>query len=212
MTPATGLTLADELSTALKTLNRISKKDYGSSFKDLLKDPDRRRRSQRMRQITGVAMKHEFSRIVPARSGQVPHKWKIDPDLLAARPSTDWSLELLSVYPNRLPNETGKEVALRLKRETLLGRAFVKSLHEYVCKDGPTRETVKDLMQQIGLGEFAELATPKGLMKCGAGSLFAYLATIMPFLPSAGIAVATIVLCVLGLDAVCRTSGDGTTD
>jgi hypothetical protein len=199
---------ADEFRVALNTLSSIAEKDYGISFEDLLKDSDQRRRSQRMRQITGVAMKRDFSRLVPGRSGQVPHQWKIDPVALAARPDSDWTFKILEVYPDRTPQETGKDVALRLKRETLLGRAFVKSLHEYICIDGETRKTVKDIITNIGLQELAELASPEGLIKVGAGSLFAYLVTIMPFLPSGGIAVATIVVCVVGLKSICRESGE----
>jgi hypothetical protein len=154
-----------------------------------------------------VTLKKRYSRRADERSGEVSHKWKIDPQALADKPDSDWELKLLELSPDRLPGETGKDIALRLHRETLLARTFLRSLHDYVCQDGPARQMVKDIMTEVNLGEFSALATPKGLIKVGAGSLFAKLTVVMPLIPSAGIALATIVICVVGLDALCRNYG-----
>jgi hypothetical protein len=197
----------EEFRSALKTFDHISRTDYQLSFKSILEDTDRRHRGHRVRHLTGVAMKQDFSRLVPGQSGEVPHKWKIDPSLLATTSATDnWGLQMLSVYPGRGPGESTKDVALRLHRETFLARAFILSLHGYVCKDGPARKKVKQIMREIGLKELADCATPEGLIKVGAGSLLIYLKGIMPFVPAAGIAIAAIILCCLGLDSVCKTS------
>jgi hypothetical protein len=199
--------LFDAFRHATKMFDEISEKDYNLPFGKVLEDTDERHRSHRVRHLAGVAMKRDFSKIVPEKSGEVPHKWKIDPGILATTPEPDhWGLQILGVYPGREPGETPKKVALRLHRETLLARAFIQSLHEYICKDGPTRARVKQIMKEIGLKEISECATPGGLIKIGAGSLYAFLLPVMPFVPATGIAVATIVICCVGLDAICRTS------
>jgi hypothetical protein len=70
----------------------------------------------------------------PFRNGK--YKWRIDNDRPARNSTDDWELRMLAAYPGRAPRESVKQLVVRLKRETLLGRAFVQSLHAYVCKPG----------------------------------------------------------------------------
>jgi hypothetical protein len=200
--------IGPELQSTLRTFDLISRKDYGRSFKAIVKDANKRRRSHRMRHLLGVAMKMKYSRIVSEQSGEVPHKWMIDPALLSKRSTEDWELRALWVSPERRTSESAKDVALRLHRETLLAKAFLKSIHQYICEDGVIRKQVKEILTEIGLNEFADVATPRGMIKMGAGYLLAYLTPLLSGIPAAGVAVATVVLCVLGLDAVCAASGD----
>jgi hypothetical protein len=95
----------------------------------------------------------------------------------------------------------------RLHRETLLAKAFLKSIHQYICEDGDTRKQVENILTEIGLKELVGAATPKGMIKMGAGYLLVYLTPILG-IPAAAVAIAAVVLCVLGLDAVCAASGD----
>jgi hypothetical protein len=197
-----------KLKSTLRTFDHISRKDYGLSFRAILKDTNKGRRSHRMRHLLGVSMKMSYSRIVYEQSGEVPHKWRIDPALLSKKSTKDWELSALWVSPERRSNESVKDVALRLHRETLLAKAFLKSIHQYICEDGDTRKQVKKILTEIGLKEFADVATPTGMIKMGAGYLLVYLTPLLTGIPAAGVAVATVVLCVLGLDAVCAASGD----
>ncbi|CAL79780.1 hypothetical protein BRADO6129 [Bradyrhizobium sp. ORS 278] len=201
-------TISDEYESVLSTFDAIARKDYGQSFRKILEDADNRRRLRRFRHILGVSMKMDFSLVVPHKAGEVPHRWIIDPPLLAKKSSKDWQIRVLTVYPDRRPGESGKDVALRLKRETFLARAFVKSVHQYICDDAETRKKVKDILTEIGLKEAADIATPKGMIKVGAGSLLAYLGPPLGAIPATGVAVAVVVLLVLGLDAVCAASKD----
>ncbi len=197
-----------ELKSTLQAFNVIARKDYGVPFKKILKDTNKRRRAGRMRHLLGVSMKMSYSRIVREQSGEVPHKWMIDPMLLSKKSVKDWELRVLSVSPERRSHESAKEVALRLHRETLLAKAFLKSIHQYICEDGETRKKVKEILSGIGLKEFADAATPTGLIKIGAGSLLVYLTPLLSGIPATGVAVATVVLCVLGLDAICAAYRD----
>lgn len=83
----------------------------------------------------------------------------------------------------------------------------MKSIHQYICEDGDTRKQVENILTEIGLKELVGAATPKGMIKMGAGYLLVYLTPILG-IPAAAVAIAAVVLCVLGLDAVCAASGD----
>lgn len=196
----------EDFEPTLKTFDIIARKDYGCSFRAVLQDRDKGRRSHRVRHILGVSMKKDFSTIVPEPSGEVPHRWKIDPALLEKKSAKDWELRVLAVSPERLPDESGRDVALRLHRETLLAKAFMTSIHQYICEEPETRKKVKKILTEMGLKEAADVATPKGLIKVGAGGLLAYLGPALGAFPATGVAVATVVLLVLGLDAVCAAS------
>jgi hypothetical protein len=89
----------------------------------------------------------------------------------------------------------------------LLGRAFVRSIHAYVCKDPPTRKKVRDILKNAGLEEFSGLATPEGAFKAAVIYMVPKLIVVLgsPF-PAFGIAIVAIVIAVLGLDAICSLS------
>jgi hypothetical protein len=128
---------------------------------------------------------------------------------LACKSENDWELRILETYPGRASGETCKEVALRLKREVLLGRAFVQSIHSYICKDAETRTRVKQILKQAGVEEFSGVATPEGALKASLIWLVPHLSPIVGgFYPAVAIASVALVLAVLGLDAICRSSSD----
>jgi hypothetical protein len=102
-----------ELKSTLRTFDQISRKDYGLSFREVLKDNNKRRRSHRMRHLLGVSMKMSYSRIVPEKSGEVPHKWKIDPALLRKKSTNDWELRVLWASPERRLNDSTERRFLR---------------------------------------------------------------------------------------------------
>jgi hypothetical protein len=186
---------------ALKALNALSKAAYGKSFAALVEDKNLRARNQRIRQLSGVMLKRDFSRqITHVRSDTMRSQWRIDPQALASKPATDWEFKILMASPVRQPGETGKNVAARLRRETHLGRAFVQTLHAYLCDDKQVRKQVMKALHDAGLAAFAGFATPKGLLKAGGASLYGVLLTALPNgVAAAGIAVAAVVVCTLGL-------------
>jgi hypothetical protein len=203
--------MAQEVELAFRTFDYVSRKAYNIRFHEVLSESNKRRRSSRVRQISGVVLKLNYSqerKILHPLTGRTEYRWRIDSDKLARKPDNDWELRILEAYPGRAPGETGKGVALRLKRETLLGRAFVQSLHSYVCKDADTRARVKQILKEGGLEEFAGLATPRGALKASVIWLVPHLSPFFGFYAAAGIVVAALVLATLGLDAICRSSSE----
>src|SRR5450631_911237 len=89
---------------ALKSMNALSKAAYGKSFATLVKDKNLRARNQRIRQLSGVMLKRDFSRqIAHVRSDTMRSQWRMDPQALASKPSTDWEFKILMASPVRQP-------------------------------------------------------------------------------------------------------------
>jgi murein L,D-transpeptidase YcbB/YkuD len=192
---------------ALDSMNAVAQAAYGKSFGAVVQDDNRRTRNQRIKQLSGVMLKQDFSHQV-ASSGPdtMRHQWKIDSKALASKSASDWEFKFLQAAPVRRPGESGKDVAARLRRESDLGRAFVATLHAYICNDQRIRKQVKKALDDAGLAEFAGLATPQGLIKAGGAALYAVLPAALPGVAAAGIAVAAVVVCTLGLASICRSS------
>jgi hypothetical protein len=138
-----------EVESAFQTFDYVARRAYGIDFREILSEHNSRRRSARVRQISGVILKLNYSKeSVKSGSGLDQYKWRIDEDRLARKSDDDWESRMLAAYPGRRPTESAKQqVAMRLKHETNLGRAFVQSLHEYVCKDAKTRARVKKILK-----------------------------------------------------------------
>jgi len=194
---------------ALAEINDIAGKRYQTDFESLVISKDRNRAAAQMRQIVGISLKREYSDEIlkVGRNGEIrDYQWRINPKKMKAMPETAWQFSLLASSPERRSKETGKAIARRLKRETLLQAYFFRLVHPYLCQDAKTRKEIKRLLRECGLGEFAGLSTPKGLVKAGCANLFAVLVVIMPTLPAAAIAVTALALCVTGLNRICRSS------
>jgi hypothetical protein len=192
---------------ALKSMDAVSKAAYGRSFTAVVQDDNRRARNQRIRQLTGVMLKRDFSqKLVSTGEDSMKYHWRVDPQALESKSESDWEFKILKASPVRRQGETGKDVAARLKHETQLGRAFVQTLHAYICSDKRVRKQVKKALQDAGLGEFAGFATPQGLIKAGGAGLYGLLLAAIPGVAAAGIAVAAVVVCTLGLSSICRSS------
>jgi hypothetical protein len=192
---------------ALKSMDAVSNAAYGKSFTAVVRDDNRRARNLRIRQLSGVMLKRDFSqKVVSSGEDSMNYKWKVDPQALASKSASDWEFKILKASPVRRPGETGKDVAARLKREIQLGRAFVQTLHAYICNDKRVRKQVKKALRDAGLGEFDGFATPQGLIKAGGAGLYGVLLTAIPGVAAAGIAVAAVVVCTLGLSSICSSS------
>jgi hypothetical protein len=189
--------------------DEIAMKRYQCDLEALALESSRRRAAQRMRQLVGVAIKKDYSREAPktTRSGlPVDYQWVVDDELLGKMPDSSWQLTVLKMLP-RTEEETGRDVAARLRRETLLQRAYFKAIHPWLCQSPETREQIKEVLKECGLGEFTDLASPKGLLKMGAVKLYAVLAVAFQgTLPAAAIAVSAVSLCVIGLNSICRSA------
>jgi hypothetical protein len=197
-----------EVESLFRDFDYVCRKAYNVEFSEVLTESNRRRRSIRIRQVSGVILKLHYSeeKIIEHRStGRKEYKWRIDTEKLTRKPDKDWEFKLLEAYPGRTSAETGKNVASRLKRETLLGLAFVQAIHRYVCKDAETRNRVRELLKQAGLEEFTGLATSEGALKAGIMWLIPRLTPVFNALPATGIAACTVVLAVRGLDAICES-------
>ncbi len=197
-----------DIERSMRLFDEIAKSDYAISFAKLIADANRRRKSTRIRHIAGVAMKKDFSvRTKTRRRGvHLPSgydiKWKIDPTRLAKMPADHWSLDVLRYSPDRKAGESTKKLALRLRRETLLWRSFKKTIHNYICNDLETRQTVKKALAGAGLGVFTKTATPEGLIQAIGFSLAGAIAAKFP-VAAPGVAVAAVVMGTLGIDAIC---------
>jgi len=201
--------LPPALKNAFADFDDIAEKRFEVDLDALGIDPDRNRAAARMRFLVGVALKKDYSdgrEIRNSRGMLVDYKWRIDRAKLEATPSDAWSVQLLGRAPDRQPGETGKDVAVRLWRETLLQRCYFSVVHPYLCQDPQARRKIKTILKECGLGEFADLSSPKGLLKLGAASLFGFLLTPLGELPAAAIAVTAVALCVIGLDRICNNS------
>jgi len=201
-----------ELKRTLADINEIARKRFQTDFESLVRDADRKRSAARMRHIVGVALKKEYSDEEEIRNSKgqlIDYKWHINAAKLEALPDTAWQIQLLSSGPARLSGETGKQVAARLRRETLLQRYYFSIVHPYLCQSEVRRKEIKKLLEQIGLGGFAVLAGPKGLAAAGTASLYSYLVLAIPQLSAAAIAITALVLCVNGLDRICDQYGKG---
>ncbi|SDI38519.1 hypothetical protein SAMN04487926_11614 [Paraburkholderia steynii] len=193
---------------AIRDFDEIAQKRYQTNIKTLAYDPDRRSARTRMRQVLGVAVKKEYSREIPQynRSGTlIDYQWEIDEAQLDSMPDSAWQLTLLQMVAGQPIGESGREVALRLRRETLLQRAYFKGIHFWLCQSPEIRRQIKQVLKECGLGEFADFAGPKGMLKVGAAKLYIILTGIFhATLPAAAIAVTAVAVCVIGLNSICR--------
>jgi hypothetical protein len=208
MTTPPKISLPKAVSDALASFDEIASNRFEVNFEALVTDPDRNRVAARMRFMVGVIFKKEFSDGSPVRNRRgelLDYKWSINPVLLETTPTNAWSILLRS--PDRKAGESGKDVALRLSRETLLQRTYFEIVHPYLCQDPQLRRQIKAILKESGLGEFADLSSPKGLLKSGAAALFVLLTPQITALPAAAIAVTALTLSVIGLDRICRNTG-----
>ena len=193
---------------ALADFDMIAKKCYGQPFEALALDAERRRATARMRQLVGVALKKDYSdgKKITTKSGAlVDYKWTINDARLNKMPEDAWQFKILEMAPIRLKNETGKEIAARLRRETLLQRAYFGAIHPLLCQSPKFRKEIKAILKKYGLGDFVDRVTPKKILEWGAGALYDYLYAILSsHIPAAAIAVAAWALCVAGLNRICR--------
>src|SRR6202035_5821292 len=128
---------------ALADFDMIAKKCYGQPFEALALDAERRRATARMRQLVGVALKKDYSdgKKITTKSGAlVDYKWTINDARLNKMPEDAWQFKILEMAPIRLKNETGKEIAARLRRETLLQRAYFGAIHPLLCQSPKFRK------------------------------------------------------------------------
>jgi hypothetical protein len=139
----------------------------------------------------------------------IDYKWNINTTKLRAMPDNAWQLQLLDAGSDRLSGETGREVVARLRRETLLQRYYFSIVHPDLCQNNKTRAEIKAILKEFGLGEFAGLASPKGLIATGCVKLYAVLMVAASSLPAAAIAVTTLAICVIGLNRICKSSKAG---
>ncbi|AFT90154.1 hypothetical protein [Paraburkholderia phenoliruptrix] len=194
----------------IRDFDEIARKRYQTNIKGLAYDPDRRSARMHMRQVLGVVLKKEYSREIPRydRSGTlIDYRWEIDEAQLDSMPDSAWQLTLLQVIASQEIGESGRDLALRLRRETLLQRAYLKGIHPWLCQSPEIRQQIKQVLKECGLGEFADFAGPKGMLKVGAAKLYTILATIFhATLPAAAIAVTAVAVCVIGLDSICRNA------
>jgi hypothetical protein len=155
----------------MRELNEIAGKRYRTRFERLALAEDRNCASAQMWHIVGVTLKRAYSDeiIKLSEDGAMrDYRWQINPRKLKAMPDGAWQFKLLSSDPRRRKHETGKSVARRLYRETLLQRRSFRIVHPHLCQDSKTRKEIQRLLQECGLGEYAGMATPKGLAKTGA--------------------------------------------
>lgn len=201
------------LSGAIREIDNFAGKRYGTSFDALALAEDRNRASAQMRHIVGLVLKRAYSDeiIKLGWDGEVcDYRWQINPRKLRAMPESAWQFRVLASDPRRRRRDTGKSIARRLHRETLLQRRFFRIVHPYLCQDSKTRREIQRLLKECGLGEYAGIATPKGLVKTGAIGLFGVLTPIMSAMPAAAVAVTALSLCVTGLNRICRPAGQAT--
>jgi len=190
-------------------LDEVAQKRFGLGFVAVATDSDRRKAASRMRHAFGVLLKKDYSDelAVTDRGGrQTDYKWKINAARLAALPNDSWQFKVLSQAADKRPRESGKDVAARLKRETLLARAYLRVIHPYLCQDSATRTKIKALVAQVGLSEFVGLASPKGLAAAAAAKLYASLVVVLNPMGAAVAAMTFLALCAIGLDSICRAA------
>ena len=111
--------MAQEVELAFRTFDYVSRKAYNIRFHEVLSESNKRRRSSRVRQISGVVLKLNYSqerKILHPLTGRTEYRWRIDSDKLARKPDNDWELRILEAYPGRAPGETGKGVAPEAKK------------------------------------------------------------------------------------------------
>jgi hypothetical protein len=198
-----------ELRKTLADFDDIAQKRFGTDFETLAVNPDRNRVAFQMRHLVGVALKKQYSDEKPETNSKgelVDYKWKINPAKLEGMPDEAWQIQLLREAPNRLPGETGKQVAARLRRETLLQRCYFTVVHPYLCQTPKVRTEIKSALREVGLGEYFSLATPKTALGVGAVKLYAVLS--LTSLPAGWIAVTALALSVIGLNRICRSTGE----
>ncbi len=195
-----------ELSKAFADFDDIARKRFGTDFKTLAVDPNRNTAASQMRHLVGVVLKKEYSDEKPKSNskGEVDFKWKINNAKLESMPDEAWQFQLLGEAPDRLPGETGKQIAARLHRETLLQRCYFNVVHPYLCQTPEVRAEIKSALKEVGLGDYANLATPKTALGIGAAKLYTILS--LTSLPAAWIAVTALAICVIGLKRICRST------
>jgi hypothetical protein len=198
----------EDLRMAVDELEKVLKQDFGVTLAEVARDP--RRRTQRLTHAVGVLMKRDYSRLETRRSKNAPRgterKWVIDPVLAATMPPTAWQMQVLKLAPERKRGESPARLAVRLKRETKLGKAFRDTLHGFICDDPEVRKKIEGALKQAGFGAYAGLASPKGVVSASAAPLAATLAPFLSVLPATAVAIAVIVIATLGLNAICRGS------
>jgi len=187
----------------LADFNDTAERRFGVNFETLARSRDRNKVARRTRFLVGVAIKKQYSderRITDKRKSLIDVKWQINLKRLREMPSDAWQFQILALSPERRVGENGKAVAARLQRETFLQSAFFKAIHPYLCQNAKTRRELVAILKKFGLGQFARLASPEGLLGEGAIHLYTFLLGALGTLPAAALAVIALALCVSGLN------------